>query len=99
MVVRVIIKHNDSKSINYTFTKDEARLKFPKHFIETVYNFCQLVTNYLYENNQQKSLRGHIFTVSDKFVLNLKDSNKTRHLIYTFVGNDKELMEIKNGKQ
>jgi len=56
MVVRAIIKHNDSKSINYTFTKDEARLKFPKHFIETVYNFCQLVTNYLYEIPARKML-------------------------------------------
>lgn len=96
MVVRVIIKHNDSKSINYTFTKDEARLKFPQHVNENIYNFCQLVTNYLFQNNQKKSLRGSVFTTSENFILCLKDSNHNKHLIYTFVGNSEKLMEIKN---
>ena len=31
MKLKTILKNNDSKSILYTFTKDEARIKFPRY--------------------------------------------------------------------
>lgn len=99
MKLKTIIKNNDSKTIAYTFTKDEARIKFPQYVNNNIYNFCQLVTDYLYQNNQQNSLRSSVFVLKDKFVVCLKNNKSKKQIVYTIAGNGEKIMEIKNGKQ
>lgn len=99
MKLKTIIKNNNSKTINYTFTKDEARIKFPQRLEENAYKFCQLVTDYLYQNNQQNSLRSSVLVLKDKFVVCLKNDKSKKQIIYTIVGDGEKIMEIKNGKQ
>ena len=97
MKLKTILKNNDSKSILYTFTKDEARVKFPRYVNENIFNFCQSVTDYLKQENQEHSLRGSVFIRQDKLILNIKNHSKKER--FTFVWKDEKIEEIKiNGK-
>ena len=93
MKLKIIIKSNDSKSVPYTFTKDEARIKFPRHVDENIFDFCQNVTNYLKQENQEHSLRGSVLIHQDKLILNIKNHSKKER--FTFVWKDEKIEEIK----
>ena len=98
MKLKTIIKNNDSSAIAYTFTKDEARIKFPQRLEKNTYRFCQLVTDFLHNKNQLVSLRGCVLIENEKFKIRLKNPSKTK-TVYTIVGDSEKIMEIKNGKQ
>lgn len=93
MKLKTILKNNDSKSILYIFTKDEARIKFPRYVNENIFNFCQSVTDYLKQENQEHSLRGLVLVHPDKLILNIKNRSKAKR--FSFVWKDEKIEEVK----
>lgn len=95
MKLKTIIKNNDSKTINYTFTKDEARIKFPQRLEENTYRFCQLVTDFLNNEKQVIPLRGCVLVENGKFKVRLKNPSGKK-IMYTVIGDSENLIEIKS---
>ena len=95
MKLKTIIKNSDSNVIAYTFTKDEARIKFPRKLEDNAYKFCQRVTDFLNNEKQVISLRGCVLTEDGKFKIRLKNPSGKK-VVYTFVGNSENLIEIKS---
>ena len=95
MKLKTIIKNSDSNVIAYTFTKDEARIKFPQRLEENTYRFCQLVTDFLNNEKQVISLRGCVLIEDGKFKMRLKNPSGKK-VMYTIIGDGENIIDIKS---
>lgn len=95
MKLKTIIKNNDSNVIAYTFTKDEARIKFSQKLEENVYSFCQHITDFLNNEKQVISLRGCVLTEDGKFKIRLKNPSGKK-IVYTIIGDGENIIDIKS---
>lgn len=94
----LVVSHTENEVIRFTYTKESTRLKLsnkPSTFnLEDTIKFAELVQTYIDTCNINISLRGQITENNNLYVVELYDSNHTKHLYYKFTGNKNKLINI-----